>query len=193
MRQRVLRWQWRRTGPFTQIFSVSEAHKHRNCNLDNRLMTLVIYSTWAWSANHCQRFDPQCQHCHCTYYTVAALSCVLYFHRTAFNIGTQRCRRWFCLQLLRWFWCGRNSSGMEHDGSNYGSSGSIAGVGTVFLIGVVALFLGVPLMVFWNVREPDSFWARHFPWKGAYGVDNRDGFEKLQNLLSKSKEWNTLY
>ena len=34
------------------------------------------------------------------------------------------------------------------------SSGSPAGIGTVFIIGVLSLFLGVLLMIFWNLKSP---------------------------------------
>jgi hypothetical protein len=39
----------------------------------------------------------------------------------------------------------------------YGSGGSIAGVGTVFAIGVGILVLGAVLMLVWRVRAPAYF------------------------------------
>jgi hypothetical protein len=39
----------------------------------------------------------------------------------------------------------------------YGSTGSLAGIGTVFIIGVFSLFLGVLLMIFWNLKAPAFF------------------------------------
>ncbi|MCB1950261.1 MAG: APC family permease, partial [Nitrosomonas sp.] len=40
---------------------------------------------------------------------------------------------------------------------DYGSSGSIAGVGAVFIIGVVTLLSGVVLMLMWNFYHPAFF------------------------------------
>ena len=39
----------------------------------------------------------------------------------------------------------------------YGSGGSIFGLGTVFVLGVGVLLLGVVFMVFWQAREPAFF------------------------------------
>jgi len=39
----------------------------------------------------------------------------------------------------------------------YGSGGSLAGIGTVFIIGVLSLVLGVLLMILWNLKSPAFF------------------------------------
>ena len=39
----------------------------------------------------------------------------------------------------------------------YGSGGSLAGIGTVFIIGVLSLILGVLLMILWNLKSPAFF------------------------------------
>lgn len=112
----------------------------------------------------------------CTYYTVAALSCVLYFHRTAFNHWHTALSQvilpaiaaivLIVVSILQ---------AWNMIDPNYGSSGSIAGVGAVFLIGVVTLFLGVPLMALWNLCEPRFFRGETLPLERAHMVpDNHD-------------------
>jgi hypothetical protein len=39
----------------------------------------------------------------------------------------------------------------------YGSGGSIAGLGTVFVLGVGVLLLGVVVMLVWQARSPSFF------------------------------------
>ncbi|MCC7091409.1 MAG: APC family permease, partial [Nitrosomonas sp.] len=51
-------------------------------------------------------------------------------------------------------------------------SGSIAGIGAVFLIGVVTLLLGIPLMILWNMREPRFFRGETLPLERAHMVKN---------------------
>lgn len=70
---------------------------------------------------------------------------------------------------------------------NYGSSGSIAGVGAVFLIGVAALLLGVPLMILWNMRESRFFQGKTLPLERAHMVPDREDMIKIEkdNLTSK--------
>jgi len=53
---------------------------------------------------------------------------------------------------------------------DYGSSGSIAGVGAVFVIGVVTLFFGVVLMLLWNQIEPKFFRGETLPLERAHMV-----------------------
>ncbi len=64
----------------------------------------------------------------------------------------------------------------------YGSGGSIAGVGAVFLIGVVALLFGIPLMMLWNMREPKFFRGETLPLERAHMVSN------ASNLLDSTKQ-----
>lgn len=109
----------------------------------------------------------------CTYYTIAALSCALYFHRTAFNhwhtalsqviLPTIAAVILIAVSILQ---------AWNMMDPNYGSSGSIAGVGAVFLIGVVTLLIGIPLMVLWNMREPKFFRGETLPLERAHMVPN---------------------
>lgn len=112
----------------------------------------------------------------CSYYTVAALSCVLYFHRTAFNHWHTALSQvifpaiativLIAVSILQ-------AWNMMDPG--YGSSGSIAGIGAVFLIGVITLLIGIPLMVLWNLREPKFFRGETLPLERAHMVpDNHD-------------------
>lgn len=112
----------------------------------------------------------------CTYYTIAALSCALYFHRTAFNhwhtalsqviLPTIAAAILIAVSILQ-AWNMMDPA--------YGSSGSIAGVGAVFLIGVVTLLIGIPLMVLWNMHEPKFFRGETLPLERAHMVpDNRN-------------------
>lgn len=134
------------------------------------LMTLVIYSTLSMISESIVKDSiHSVSIAICTYYTVAALSCVLYFHRTAFNhwqtalsqviLPTIAAIILIAVGILQ-AW-----NMMDPD---YGSSGSIAGVGAVFLIGVVALFFGIPLMVLWNMCEPRFFRGETLPLERAH-------------------------
>jgi hypothetical protein len=44
-----------------------------------------------------------------------------------------------------------------------GSGGSIVGVGTAFVVGVVSLALGVVLMILWNLKAPAFFRGKTLP------------------------------
>jgi amino acid transporter len=94
----------------------------------------------------------------CTYYVVAAFASVSYFARTAFS----SVRTAFGQVILPAIGgtilavVGVMEAYNMTD-PDYGSGGSIAGIGTVFIVGVVTLLLGVPLMVWWNTREPGFF------------------------------------
>lgn len=141
------------------------------------LMTLVIYITLSLiSESIVKDTIHSVSIAVCTYYTIAALSCALYFHHTAFNhwhtalsqviLPTIAAVILIAVSILQ-AW-----NMMDPD---YGSSGSIAGVGAVFLIGVVTLFCGVPLMVLWNIREPKFFRGETLPLERAHMVpDSRD-------------------
>ena len=92
------------------------------------------------------------------YYTVVAVSSVVYFWDTAF-------RSWrtafgqvilpgiaaMILIPVGLFEAYRMIS------PEYGSGGSLAGIGTVFIIGVLSLVLGVLLMILWNLKSPAFF------------------------------------
>ena len=138
------------------------------------LMTLIIYITLSLISESIVKDSiHSVSIAVCTYYTVAALSCVVYFHRTALNhwhtalsqvilpaiaavvlIAVSILQAWNMMDPA------------------YGSSGSIAGVGAVFLIGVATLLFGVPLMVLWNMREPRFFRGETLPVERAHMVPN---------------------
>ena len=46
---------------------------------------------------------------------------------------------------------------------DYGSGCSVAGIGAVFIIGVLSLALGVVLMILWNIRAPAFFRGETLP------------------------------
>lgn len=99
-----------------------------------------------------------------TYYTVVAVSSVIYFWDTAFGnwrtaleqvilpgIGAAVLIPVGVIQAYQ----------MANPES--GSSGSLAGIGTVFIIGVLSLVFGVLLMIIWNLKAPDFFRGRTLP------------------------------
>ncbi|GJL74102.1 APC family permease [Nitrosomonas sp.] len=112
----------------------------------------------------------------CTFYIVAASSCALYFHRTAFNhwhtalsqvILPAIAAAVLIIVAVLQAW---NMIDPE-----YGSSGSIAGVGAVFVIGVVSLFFGIVLMILWNFREHRFFSGETLPLERAHMVPDKPG------------------
>ncbi|UJP05405.1 MAG: APC family permease [Nitrosomonas sp.] len=134
------------------------------------IMTLIVYITLSAISESIVRDSIlSVSIAVCTYYTVAAISCALYFHRTAFShwhtalsqvifpatgaiilIAVGILQAWNMLDPA------------------YGSSGSIAGIGAVFLIGVVTLMFGVPLMVWWKHHEPTFFRGETLPIERAH-------------------------
>ncbi len=94
----------------------------------------------------------------CSYYIVAALSCALYFHRTAFNHWRTAISQVILpvIAAVILMAVGIYQAWNMADPS-YGSSGSLAGLGAVFVIGVVTVLLGIPLMIAWNIHEPNFF------------------------------------
>jgi len=162
------------------------------------LMTLVIYTTLSMISESIVKDSiHSVSIAICTYYTVASLSCVLYFHRTAFNHWHTALSQVIlpAIAAVILVAVGILQAWNMMD-PNYGSSGSYVGVGTVFLIGVVALFLGVPLMILWNMREPRFFRGETLPLERAHMVfDNEDNIplhsaihkETGNKLPSKSK------
>jgi amino acid transporter len=141
------------------------------------LMTLIIYITLSLISEAIVKDTIQSVSIAvCTYYTVAALSCALYFHRTAFShwhtalsqviFPTIAAAVLIAVSILQ---------AWNMMDPNYGSSGSIVGVGTVFLIGVVTLFFGVPLMILWNICEPTFFRGETLPLERAHMVPDKQG------------------
>lgn len=142
------------------------------------LMTLTIYMTLSViSESIVKDLIHSVSIAICTYYTVAALSCVLYFHRTAFNHWhtalSQVILPMIAAAILIAVGILQAWNMMD---PTYGSSGSIAGVGAVFLIGVATLFCGAPLMILWNMREPRFFRGETLPLERAHMVaDSQNG------------------
>lgn len=146
------------------------------------LMTLIIYITLSLISESIVKDSiHSVSIAVCTYYTVAALSCVLYFHRTAFNHWHTTISQVILPSIAAMILIAVGIiQAWNMMDPHYGSSGSIAGVGTVFLIGVVALLFGVPLMVLWNLREPKFFRGETLPLERAHMVpDNEE-----QNVLN---------
>jgi amino acid transporter len=114
----------------------------------------------------------------CAYYTIAALSCVFYFYRTAFS-SLRLALEQVILPLigaviLVYVMFAEGHKMMDPE---YGSGGSVAGVGTVFVVGVVTLLLGAPLMALWNLRDPAYFQGKTLPPERAHWVKVIDDVE----------------
>ncbi len=94
----------------------------------------------------------------CVYYAIAALSCVFYFHRTAFSSLRTALTQVVlpAIGALVILGAGLIEARNMMD-PDYGSGSSLLGVGTVFVIGVMGLLAGVPLMVLWGSRAPEFF------------------------------------
>lgn len=138
------------------------------------MMTLVIYTVLSLiSESIVEDTIHSVSIAVCTFYIVAAASCALYFHRTAFNHWHTALSQvilpaiaavvLLAVALLQ-AWNMMDPS--------YGSSGSVAGVGAVFLIGVVTLLFGVVLMLQWNLREPTFFRGETLPLERAHMVSD---------------------
>lgn len=136
------------------------------------LMTLAIYITLSLISESIVKDTIQSVSIAvCTYYTVAALACALYFHRTAFSHWRTALSQVIfpLVAALILISVGLLQAWNMMD-PNYGSSGSIAGIGAVFLIGVVVLLFGIPLMLWWNFREPTFFRGETLPLERAHMV-----------------------
>ncbi|MBL8499061.1 MAG: APC family permease [Nitrosomonas sp.] len=154
------------------------------------LMTLVIYITLSLISESIVKDSiHSVSIAVCTYYTVAALSCVLYFHRTAFNHWHTTISQVILpsIAAIILIAVGIIQAWNMMDPS-YGSSGSIAGIGTVFLIGVVALLFGVPLMVVWNLREPKFFRGETLPLERAHMVPDNGEQNTLNTRAARIRE-----
>lgn len=99
-----------------------------------------------------------------TYYSVVSLSSVLYFGRSAFR-SVRTAFGQVILPLIGA--CVLVPAGVieaiNMTDPDYGSGGSVAGVGTVFIVGILTLLLGVPLMALWNARSPSFFRGETLP------------------------------
>ena len=105
----------------------------------------------------------------CVYYIVAALSSVVYFHRTAFSsVRTafgQVILPAIAVAVLTYVLIVEAGNMMDPE---YGSGSSVQGVGTVFIVGVLGMLLAIPLMLLWNAKAPDFFRGQTLPMQRAH-------------------------
>lgn len=111
----------------------------------------------------------------CAYYIIAALACAFYFHRTAFSsirtalvqviLPTLAALVLIAVMILEAY----NMTDPE-----YGSGNSIRGIGTVFIVGVVGMLIGAPLMALWNMRAPAFFRGETLRKQRAHWVMEED-------------------
>ncbi|MBI3689911.1 MAG: APC family permease, partial [Mycolicibacterium aromaticivorans] len=99
-----------------------------------------------------------------TYYSVVAISSVVYFWRTAFRswgtaLGQVILPGIGALVLIP---VGIVEAYLMADPST-GSGGSLFGVGTAFVVGVLSLAFGVVLMILWNLKAPAFFRGETLP------------------------------
>jgi amino acid transporter len=155
---------------FAVVNAVSKTPKFTTWTIG--MMTLFIYTTLSlMSESIVEDTILSVSIAVCTFYIVAAASCALYFHRTAFNHWRTAISQVILPAIaaivlttvaLLQAW--------NMLDPNYGSSGSIAGVGMVFIIGVMTLLCGVILMTLWNIREPTFFRGETLPLERAHMV-----------------------
>ncbi len=165
---------------FASVNEVTQTPKFTTWTIG--LMTLVIYITLnLMSESIVEDTIHGVSIAVCTFYIVAALSCVFYFHRTAFNHWQTALSQVILpaiAAVILIVVCILQAWNMLDP--DYGSSGSIAGMGAVFFIGVVTLLLGIPLMVLWNMRDKRFFRGETLPLERAHMVlDSAD--EKRSN------------
>ena len=92
------------------------------------------------------------------YYTVVAVSSVVYFWDTAWGSWRTALGQVVLPGIAALVLIPVGVIEAYHMISpDYGSGGSLAGVGTVFIIGVLSIALGVLLMVFWSLKSPAFF------------------------------------
>ncbi|SEM92308.1 APC family permease [Nitrosomonas marina] len=153
------------------------------------LMTLIIYTTLSLiSESIVEDTILSVSIAVCTFYIVAASSCALYFFRTAFNhwhtallqviLPAIAAVILFAVAVLQ-------AWNMMDPG--YGSSGSIAGVGAVFIIGVVTLLFGVVIMLLWNLYEPRFFRGETLPLERAHMVLDSEDKRIAGRVIAKNR------
>jgi amino acid transporter len=92
------------------------------------------------------------------YYTVVAISSVVYFWDTAWGSWRTAMGQVILPGIAALVLIPVGVIEAYHMISpDYGSGGSLAGVGTVFIIGVLSIAFGVLLMVFWSLKSPAFF------------------------------------
>jgi len=112
----------------------------------------------------------------CVYYVVAALSSVFYFHRTAFgSVRTAFGQVILPAVAAIVLTCVLVIEARNMTDPDYGSGSSVAGIGTVFIIGVLGMLLAVPLMALWNLRAPEFFRGQTLPRQRAHWVEDSAG------------------
>lgn len=167
---------------FAMVNPISKTPKFTTWTIG--LMTLLIYTTLSlMSESIVEDTILSVSIAVCTFYVVAAASCALYFHRTAFShwktalsqviLPASAAIVLTAVAILQaWHMLD----------PEYGSSGSIGGVGAVFVIGVMTLLFGVLLMMLWNLRAPAFFRGETLPPERAHRVaDTVDEMKALQN------------
>jgi len=92
------------------------------------------------------------------YYAVTAFSCVWYFRRELF-VDARSVVFKFLIPLFGGILLSVVflKSTVDTFDPSYGTGSSVFGVGSVFVLGVGLLLLGVVLMLWWRVKEPDFF------------------------------------
>lgn len=93
-----------------------------------------------------------------TYYSIVAISSIAYFWGTAWDSWRTALGQVIlpAIAVLILIPAGLIEAHHMLD-PEYGSGGSVAGVGAVFIIGVLSMVLGVVLMVLWNLKAPEFF------------------------------------
>ncbi|MEI6254061.1 MAG: APC family permease [Mycobacteriaceae bacterium] len=109
-----------------------------------------------------------------TYYSVVAVSSVMYFWDTAFEHWRTAFEQVIlpAIGALVLIPVGVIQAYQMANPDN-GSSGSLAGIGTVFVIGVLSLFFGVLLMIVWNLKAPAFFRGETLRRERTHRVDRQ--------------------
>lgn len=123
------------------------------------LTTLAIYSGLTWFS------DSIIEDCVysvgiaiITYYSVVAISCVMYFWDTAFESWRTALGQVILPAIAAMILIPAGIIAAYRMAQPENSSGaSLAGVGVVFIIGVASLMFGVLLMMLWNLKAPAFF------------------------------------
>ena len=99
-----------------------------------------------------------------TYYSVVAVSSVIYFWDTAFQSWRTAMEQVILPGIAALVFIPVGViQGYRMAQPDYESGGSLAGVGTVFIISVFSLLGGVFLMILWNLKEPAFFRGETLP------------------------------
>jgi amino acid transporter len=99
-----------------------------------------------------------------TYYTVVAVSSVIYFWDTAFGSWRTALEQVILPGIAALIFIPVGVvQGYRMSQPDYDSGGTLAGVGTVFIISVFSLLGGVLLMILWNLKEPSFFRGETLP------------------------------